>query len=1342
MRKLFWKTIPEHQVKGRPNLWTRGPAEQHQIDVQTIEELFGHDDCQSQSKVPPTRGGRGRTSFREVKEEVCILDAKRGMNIGIFLKQFKRSNESIVEDIRSGNSEVYGPEPLRELLKLLPESDEVKKLKLFRGDVSKLSLADSFVYLLIQLPSYVVHIESMLLKEEFPAECESMKHDIRTLRSAIKELMCCEELHAVLHLVLQAGNILNAGGYSGNAVGFKLSSLPSLAETKANKPGMNLLHFVALEAQKKDEKLLEFPLKLGHVQAASRISLETLDSDLQRLVSRTRSIEESIQRETELLQQLDAFLQSATAALCSLRGCRQQLKTESEELLDFFCEDKETFKLDDCFSIFNSFCLKFTAAVKDNTERERKEAARRRRLQELEEQKRHSWAAGEQFGSAFGLRSSSELDMHSALSRSDEAGLLMELLMPKSHPRSPLLRRSGSFRRTRNSTESDIKASGSKDAEKTDSSVSLPVANEQKPSNMTTNYLRKNERQAKIENPTSDLNNNGKETCNYQTSVKDELKQTEKTSCNSGNMSVKVEKCTLVPELKAFEKVSTPTKSKTQNDVVVTEFDEEKPDAKVQSLVKTDEEIGDTVIVWCVTGVCEVADGQNDQNLNFMDNNSTNPKPSKQQLAIPNVSPVRSQPQASTRLTDIAKEAENVDIKVEGRAVLTNENRGEWTNQEREIESSVLDIDSNGSQEVGVSTGNENVEIQSDEEQESQSQEQKLEENIMEEVQRKLLNDKTLKSQKSELNNGVSKEQNGEKVVKKRLDSKTSQSSKTLATPKTETLSKKAPSAKASSGCKSVRTLTSTESHNMRRVVPISRPNSAKVSDKPLGNQRGMSSLSVPGRNSSHRLERPSTAPSSRRSSFNKADNQEQDSRKRTATKKTQENKKLLQEEKICKSTLRSINRKEEREVSSAPVTPLHKNTPGFARNTASSSFRRTNTSLEKSSLSKNVPSSQNSASLSPKASPKTSPKISLNETSTNKQNSQAASMQNDGTPPKILSPKLSPSSNLRSAKTSMSPTLSGSNNKALSSKVSPQNANANSPHNYQKMSALSFQKPTIHISSVVSSKSSSLAKDQEDSANLKDKKMLQSVPPDFTDDDSNLNLVNDSVTLSRPASPNTRERFTSDDESPRKISTYYTKLSQSYAKSSVSSQNDRTVSSHSNLQSPLKSQFSSNSNESTNESLNLTNNNVALPQKSSLTIFPSPTLQNSTNNNPDSTQDETESALSETQRLEKSTKNFTNSEKCSNPQPKIASPKATTSPFRLQPNNNSNLTQNLSSKSPILSRPGSFRVTSTKSPDSSVKRSPSIKRPPHITPPSVRRRNDSGSFSENSSKDSRPTWR
>lgn len=38
-----------------------------------------------------------------------------------------RPNQIIVGDIRHGNSESFGAEPLRELLKLLPEKDEVKQ---------------------------------------------------------------------------------------------------------------------------------------------------------------------------------------------------------------------------------------------------------------------------------------------------------------------------------------------------------------------------------------------------------------------------------------------------------------------------------------------------------------------------------------------------------------------------------------------------------------------------------------------------------------------------------------------------------------------------------------------------------------------------------------------------------------------------------------------------------------------------------------------------------------------------------------------------------------------------------------------------------------------------------------------------------------------------------------------------------------------------------------------------------------------------------------------------------------------------------------------------------------
>ncbi|XP_012885167.1 PREDICTED: FH2 domain-containing protein 1 [Dipodomys ordii] len=408
MRSFFWKTIPEEQVRGKTNIWTLAARQQHhyQIDTKTIEELFGQQEDTARSSLP-RRGGSFYSSFRDSREEITILDAKRSMNIGIFLKQFKKSPQSIVEDIHQGKSEHYGSETLREFLKLLPESEEVKKLKTFNGDVSKLSLADSFLHYLIQVPNYSLRIEAMVLKKEFLPSCSSLYTDIAILRTATKELMSCEELHSILHLVLQAGNIMNAGGYAGNAVGFKLSSLLKLADTKANKPGMNLLHFVAQEAQKQDAVLLNFSEKLHHVQEAARLSLDNTEAELRSLFVRTRSLQENVQQDGELCQQMEDFLQFAMEKLSELEHWRRELQGEAHTLIDFFCEDKETMKLDECFQIFRDFCTRFNKAVKDNHDRELHEQRQLQRLRELE-QKRRSWTAGELGG--FG-RSSSENDV-------------------------------------------------------------------------------------------------------------------------------------------------------------------------------------------------------------------------------------------------------------------------------------------------------------------------------------------------------------------------------------------------------------------------------------------------------------------------------------------------------------------------------------------------------------------------------------------------------------------------------------------------------------------------------------------------------------------------------------------------------------------------------------------------------------------------------------------------------------------------------------------------------------------------------------------------------------------
>ncbi|KAK7797635.1 hypothetical protein U0070_006691 [Myodes glareolus] len=206
---------------------------------------------------------------------------------------FPKSPQAIREDIHQGKSEHYGSETFREILKLLPKSEKVKKLKTFNGNVSKLSLADSFLYGLIQVTNYLVWTEATELKKGFLPSCSSLYKDLTMLRTARKELLSSWEYHECQR-------------DAGNTVGFKPSSLRKLVDTIANKPGINLLHFVTQEAQKQDTTLLHFSEKL-----------------------QTKSPQENIQRDQELAQQMEDFPQFVIELELELQG-------KAHSLLIFF----------------------------------------------------------------------------------------------------------------------------------------------------------------------------------------------------------------------------------------------------------------------------------------------------------------------------------------------------------------------------------------------------------------------------------------------------------------------------------------------------------------------------------------------------------------------------------------------------------------------------------------------------------------------------------------------------------------------------------------------------------------------------------------------------------------------------------------------------------------------------------------------------------------------------------------------------------------------------------------------------------------------------------------------
>uniref|UniRef100_A0A4W6E1D8 FH2 domain-containing protein n=1 Tax=Lates calcarifer TaxID=8187 RepID=A0A4W6E1D8_LATCA len=123
LRKLNWERIPKEKVEGRKSVWSgAAPGEdEFPIDLHSLDELFGQKDSKFLALFLPLL-----VSFSFL--QISLLDSKRSMNTGIFLRQFKMPAKEIVEDIRQGAGDRYGAEKLTELCKLLPDSEEVKCL--------------------------------------------------------------------------------------------------------------------------------------------------------------------------------------------------------------------------------------------------------------------------------------------------------------------------------------------------------------------------------------------------------------------------------------------------------------------------------------------------------------------------------------------------------------------------------------------------------------------------------------------------------------------------------------------------------------------------------------------------------------------------------------------------------------------------------------------------------------------------------------------------------------------------------------------------------------------------------------------------------------------------------------------------------------------------------------------------------------------------------------------------------------------------------------------------------------------------------------------------------------
>lgn len=94
--------------------------------------------------------------------------------------------------------------------------------------------------------------------------------------------------------------------------------------------------------------------------------------------------------EQDVKNQMADFIQSAERGVGMLQRGIKEVEAVRLQLAEFFCEDPATFKLEECFKVFQCFCEKFKQAVAENERRrvQEEQAIVRRKMREEQLAKR------------------------------------------------------------------------------------------------------------------------------------------------------------------------------------------------------------------------------------------------------------------------------------------------------------------------------------------------------------------------------------------------------------------------------------------------------------------------------------------------------------------------------------------------------------------------------------------------------------------------------------------------------------------------------------------------------------------------------------------------------------------------------------------------------------------------------------------------------------------------------------------------------------------------------------------------------------------------------------------
>uniref|UniRef100_A0A803W847 Diaphanous related formin 3 n=1 Tax=Ficedula albicollis TaxID=59894 RepID=A0A803W847_FICAL len=379
MKRLNWSKIRPQEMT-ESCFWVKAEEEKYEnADMLCKLELTFC--CQKRVKREEEDFEEKKSIKKRIKE-LKVLDPKIAQNLSIFLGSFRVPYEEIKMMILEVDETQLSESMIQNLIKHLPEQEQLNALSKFKNEYNNLSEPEQFGVVMSNVKRLRPRLSAILFKLQFEEQVNSIKPDIMAVSAACEEIKKSKSFSKLLELVLLMGNYMNAGSRNAQTFGYNLSSLCKLKDTKSADQKTTLLHFLVEVCEESYQDVLNFVEDFQHLDKASKVSAENLEKSLKHMERQLQQLEKDLKTFPVPEDKHDKFVAKMSISLREdfqkVSRMHENMEKLYQNVMGYYAIDLKKVSVEEFLTDLNNFRMMFMQAVKENIRRREAEEKQRR----------------------------------------------------------------------------------------------------------------------------------------------------------------------------------------------------------------------------------------------------------------------------------------------------------------------------------------------------------------------------------------------------------------------------------------------------------------------------------------------------------------------------------------------------------------------------------------------------------------------------------------------------------------------------------------------------------------------------------------------------------------------------------------------------------------------------------------------------------------------------------------------------------------------------------------------------------------------------------------------------